>query len=226
MRVLWSGWSWSTSAGPWERTEGRGVSSKAPLAGKAEPDSGGAQGGPRPLLLDACCAINFFATRRAAEIVSELPYAFAVVDVAQREAGEVRRGGGSEDADEREAVDWQALIDASAVKVLTVAGEAELGTYVELAASLDDGEAATCAVAMRRGYAVATDDRKARNVLTAKSPQTRLYSTLDLLKQWCERRQLAAPAIQAVLRDLRERGRFLPPRGDPLKEWWDQFFSP
>ena len=182
------------------------------------------EGGARPLLLDACCAINLFATRRAAEIVSELPYAFAVVDVAQREAGEVRRGGGGEDADEREAVDWQALIDASTVEVLTVTGERELGTYVELAAGLDDGEAATCAVAVQRGYAVATDDRKARNVLAARNPQTRLYSTLELLRQWCEARMFGAVEIGAVLRDLRERGRFLPPRGDPQKEWWDQYF--
>jgi predicted nucleic acid-binding protein len=175
--------------------------------------------------LDACCAINLFATGRVQELVTELPHRFALVDVVKAESLYVRRGGLGDDAQDLVLVDWSPLVDAGQVVVLTLEGEAEENAFVELAANLDDGEAATCALAVSRGYAVATDDRRARSLLAARAPQLRVYSTLDIVRQWCDQRALGANEIAVLLQGLRERGRFLPPRHDPLRPWWDQFYG-
>jgi hypothetical protein len=60
-------------------------------------------------------------------------------------------------------VDLSRHVQASAFEIIDMtAGEIPL--YVELAGLVDDGEASTIAVAIKRGLALATDDRKARRV--------------------------------------------------------------
>jgi predicted nucleic acid-binding protein len=152
-----------------------------------------------------------------------LQFRFAITDVARREAQAVRRGVG-EHADDRDPIPWEELVTAEMVDVLTLTGEAEAATFVEFAAQLDDGEAATCALARHRGYAVATDDRSARRLLPMGAPAMRIYSTLDLMRQWCDVRTFRPAEIGQVLNDVRERGRFLPPRANPLRPWWERFF--
>jgi predicted nucleic acid-binding protein len=171
------------------------------------------------LLLDACCIINLFASRRIAEILHDLPYRSAVAEIVRQEALFVRAGVGME------AVVWEPLLESGLLPVLAFESEAEQETFVELAATLDDGEAATCALALHRGYAVATDDRVARRVLASRAQAIPIYSTTAILRQWCEMRALTEDEIRAVLRDVRERGRFVPPRSDAHRNWWDHFFT-
>lgn len=188
-------------------------------------DLGGETGGAGPLLLlDACCVINLFATRRVAEILTDLPYQFVVADVVQGEALLLRSGAG--ESAEMEPVAWEPIVSTGLVIVLQLTGDEEEATYVELTASLDDGEAATCALALQRGLAVATDDRKARRIMSSRAPQLLLLSTLDLIRAWCSLRDLGAHETAHVLRNVRVGGRFMPPRGNPLRAWWSQFLPP
>jgi len=173
---------------------------------------------------DACSYIVLFAGGRIADVVSDLPYQFAVVDVAKTEAHSIRRGGQGDDAQQLEPVDWQPLVESGRIAVLSLSGDAEAATYVELLSRLDDGEAATLAVAIHRGFAVATDDRVARSLFAARAAHLPLFSTLELLHQWCQLRGLSAEQIGMLLRNVRERGRFLPPRGDPFSGWWHRHY--
>jgi len=151
-------------------------------------------------------------------------YQFAVVDVAKGEARSIRRGGQGEGAEQFEPVDWQPLVESGRIAVFSLSGDAEAATYVELLSRLDDGEAATLAVAIHRGFGVATDDRVARSLFAARAAHLSLFSALELLRQWCQLRQLSAEEIGMLLKKVRERGRFLPPRGDPFNSWWHQHY--
>lgn len=182
---------------------------------------GGETASPPPfVLLDACCLINLYATRRMCEIVADLPVRFAVAERARTEAGYVRRGGRGEDSEDREPVDVGPLIVKGLLAVWRPETEAEAAIYVSFAVDLDDGEAMACALALHRGAGVATDDRKAQRLLRERAPDVELTTTAAIIKRWAELRQLAATELARVLIDVQERGRFAPGRHDPLRPWW------
>ena len=172
---------------------------------------------PDVTLLDACAVINLYATRRMDAILAAVPTAVGVVDLVRGEAHYVLRGGAGEDAREREPVDLGPSIAAGRLRVV-VPTEVEIAAFVDLTLALDDGEAMTAAVAIERGWVVATDDRKAERVL---SNRVRTRSTLDLVRAWSDEANIDAAELRVVLTDLRERGSYLPRRFHPLREWWE-----
>jgi hypothetical protein len=97
----------------------------------------------------------------------------------------------------------------------------ELSTFVQLARDLDDGEAATCALAIHRGYVVVTDDGKAMKVLRAQAPPVPQHSTLAVLKAWIDLVTLPSSEARIVLKAICQRGHFEFPRRDPLRPWAD-----
>jgi predicted nucleic acid-binding protein len=173
------------------------------------------------ILLDACCLLNLYATRCREEILTVVEGRFAVVERVAAEALYTRRGGSGEDADEKDAVDMGQLIARGLLEVLTVETAEEAASYVGFAAELDDGEAMTCALALHRGAAVATDDRKALRLLASRAPQIRVRSTTQLIKEWAEGAHVLPGELRNVLIDVRQRARFAPGRHDPLHAWWD-----
>ena len=178
--------------------------------------------GPETVLLDAWAVINLCASRHFEDILSDLPYRFAVAEkVSTDETLYVRRGGGGEDALEKEPLKLDPSVSAGNLQVLPLLSDDEATTFVSLTTELDDGEAATIAIALHRKLSVATDDRKARSRL--RQANVRSHSTLALLKEWCETRGLSSDEIATVLSDVRHRGSFLPPRGEPLQNWWDTY---
>lgn len=174
---------------------------------------------PASLLLDACCLVNLLATRRANEILRALPRRFQVVDGVASEVGYVRRGGSCADADELDPVSLQPLIDDGLIDVLHLDDPAETGTYVDFADVLGNGEAMTLTIALHRGHAVVTDDRKAARIAGAHG--VTVVATLELIKQWSEGVALDARELRQALIDLHERGRYLPARSHPLRLWWE-----
>ena len=172
------------------------------------------------LLLDASCLLNLYATGRLLQVAQALPWQLAVVDyVMEQEALYVRTIEQYEGQGETMPVDLSPLIDGGHLVVLRLESSSEEAHFVQLAASLDDGEAMTGAVARNRGYAVAIDDRKARRVLGEWAPGVRLVSTLELMQQW----GASVHQIQEVshaLRSMRYGARYFPGPRDPLYEWW------
>ncbi|MBA2244979.1 MAG: hypothetical protein H0W11_08475 [Gemmatimonadetes bacterium] len=180
----------------------------------------------RPLLLDACCLINLAATGRVEELLRSIPTPIWVADlVFGTEALYLRRGGGGEDAEERDRIDLTSLRDAGLLQVAGAEADAELATFITLAMDLDNGEAVTGALALHRGADVATDDRKAIRVLSAAGPELRIWRTSELIKDWAERLAVPQATVREVLLNVQERARFRPRRGDPLREWWDNIVA-
>jgi hypothetical protein len=176
------------------------------------------------VLLDACCLLNLYATRQIEEILRTIPARFAVAERAAAEALYVLHGGSGDDANDREPVDLQPLITAGLLEILQPETEGELASFVNFAAELDDGEAMTCALAVHRSAAVATDDRKALRILQAGAPQVSMHTTTDLIKSWADSRQITGSPLKKVLIDVQERACFAPGKHDPLQAWWDAMF--
>ncbi|HVW79364.1 MAG TPA: hypothetical protein VHB69_00285 [Mycobacteriales bacterium] len=102
----------------------------------------------------------------------------------------------------------------------------ELADYISLAVSLDDGEAATLALARSRGWPVVTDDRKAIRIAGSLRPAVRILDTPALLKLLARALRLDDAAIANTLRMVEERASFVPSRSSPDAEWWSQHREP
>jgi predicted nucleic acid-binding protein len=180
----------------------------------------------RPLILDASCLLNLYASGRLREIAQASPQRLVVVDyVIQQEALYIRRRSAVQDQEERESVDIAPLISAGLLQVITINCEAEAATFVDLAGEMDDGEALTCALAIHRQYDAATDDRKAQRILFTRAPQVVIRSTLAIVRQWAELTGITKTELRAVLVNIRFGAHYYPGVRDPYYEWWNDAVS-
>ena len=173
------------------------------------------------VLLDASCLINLYATGRLRDIALAVPYRLGVADyVLEREALYVWRPGGSVAEETRVPVDLEHLVEEGLIRVMRLESEEEERTFVDLAALMDDGEAVTGAIALHRGYAVATDDRKARRILAEHPRSITLVSTLELLKLWDGEVSVSEAELREALAAMESSASYLPGDRDPLRGWW------
>lgn len=176
-------------------------------------------------LLDACCLLNLLASG-CCEAILRAPHGkqtfiYAVAETVAGEVRYLRRGGEGEDAEQREPVDLEPLFSSGLLRLERLETAEELTAFVTLAVPLDDGEAATCALALQRGYGVATDERRARRLLALEMPAIQCMGTLELLKAWSETADSDNAAVAPALRAVRDRSRYIPPQNAPLRAWWD-----
>lgn len=173
------------------------------------------------LILDACCVINLAATAYTAEIMAALGIHVAIATYVQEQ--ELLSVGGSIRSLETQSViaDLQILERSGLLTYESPLGEAETVAYINFAADLgDDGEAVTCAIAAARGWAVATDDRKAINFLRRTAPDIPVVTTLEIIKYWSEQASSSAAKLPMVLHNIRAYGRYTPPQSHRLYAWW------
>ena len=173
------------------------------------------------LLLDASCLLNLYATGRMRDIAASTGYQFEVADYVLRyEAFYVLQTNLEGAAEERVPVDLDSLIGDGLLHVVELEGEDVLSSFVQLASLVDDGEAATGALALHRDCSVAIDDRKARRVMGEVMPGVALVSTLELMQLWAEEASTSASELQEALRAMQIRASYVPGRRDPLYGWW------
>ena len=157
--------------------------------------------GPASLILDASCLLNLSATERCRDIAALLREQVAVADYDQI------------------VVDLSPLVSEGLVEVMRLASPDEEAAFVALAAMIDDGEAVTAARAVHRECSVATDDRKARRVLSERVPTVPLVSTLDLMAQWVETMSGPLVELRTALERMRSGASSVPGPRDPRHMW-------
>ena len=131
------------------------------------------------MIADASVWINLAATGAAHRILQALPRPLAITDVA---LGELERGRqkGRQAADE-----VAALLNMKLMQVIPLAS-ADEALFMSLVAgtaseTLDDGEAATLACAVRLGACAVIDERKATSLAARRLTALEVCSTCDLL---------------------------------------------
>lgn len=167
------------------------------------------------LLLDACVMINLAATELPLpELAESNEVTFRMTSVTAAEVLYL-----IDESGQPEAIDLNAIIDRGEIQLVDLT-EDEQQQFIGLARDLDDGEAAALAVAAVRRWRVATDDRKARRLARSLQPPLDPVSTSALLHRWAADQSKRADRVAAVLQMIEERASFMPPRDDPLRNWW------
>jgi hypothetical protein len=116
------------------------------------------------------------------------------------------------------AIELQPFFDGGVLRPCDAHGEGETELFVQIAAALDDGEAMALTIAAGRGWALATDDRKAIREAARRGAST--LGTPELVKQWADTAGAPENAIARTLRNIQTFARFQPRRGSPLYQWW------
>jgi predicted nucleic acid-binding protein len=173
------------------------------------------------VIQDACVLINLLASGRFEDIASGCGFRFAITSVVAQEALYLRHAA----TGERERIDLQKFIDRGILEVLSVESEVEKLRYIEIALSLDDGEAESVAIAESRHLALATDDKKARTIIQHQGLKIELWSTCQLLKHWQNKCSISDTDLSEVLAHIFSRAKYCPKFGHPDFEWWAKYLT-
>ena len=168
------------------------------------------------VIQDACVLINLLASGRFENIASGCGLRFAIASVVVQESMYLHNA----DSGEREMIDLKPLIEKGILETLAVESENEKLRYIELALNLDDGEAESVAIAEARHFALATDDKKARNLIQREGLKIELWSTCSLIRHWQGKCSIPDNDLKGVLTNIFQRARYRPKLGHPDFKWW------
>jgi predicted nucleic acid-binding protein len=157
-------------------------------------------------LIDACGVINLCACRRLPDVVATYGRFLIVKEVS------------SEVVDTVEGTVGSLQLVSETVEL----NETELATYIQLASlpGMDDGEAATFAVAHHRALAVITDDRRAIRVARKRMPNIEIIGTAMFLRDFAARVNLSREEVSELLHAVEEDASFSPRADDENAAWW------
>lgn len=170
----------------------------------------------QPLVLDASTLLNLLATGEAEAILRCVPVQRIVCAIAASEVLHLRN---EDPAKPPEPVSVQPLIDSGLLISASPLTPHEELIFVQLAASLDDGEAMSLALCVSRNWALATDDRKAQTIATARAVP--IVASSHLVLNWIKEAGIDRDTVRSALRLIGTRARFRPWRGYPEQDWWD-----
>jgi predicted nucleic acid-binding protein len=170
-------------------------------------------------IVDSCCVINLYA---AGNLLTLLPPLGLRLHVPEKVLGESLYVRQPDPADAaklvQRTVDLSPIIGAGLLHRCDLEGEDELSLFVQLATTLDDGEATCLALAKQRGWTLATDDRKGRR--EAGSLGVPVVTTSELVKAWADATKADDTAVAKLLREIQDYARFAPHKTMPLHQWW------
>ena len=179
------------------------------------------------LVLDTSCLLNLYATGRMREISLAVPAQLEVAEyVLENEVIYTWQTDATGIREEAVPADLTPLIVEGLIRVVKLESPDDQATFLTLAALVDDGEAATAALALGRGCSVATDDRKARRVFGELMPEVRLVSTLELLKLWAAESQVSTVVLREAMSSMTRSASYVPNSRELLFEWWNSVMSP
>lgn len=164
------------------------------------------------LLLDACQCINLAAADLLLRAAPSVAKSVHVVPQVAREA--LYLHGIDGEASQR--------VELAGVDVVQL-NDDELDMYVRLAATLDDGEAATIAVAAQRHWILGTDDRAALRAADRLAIPLATMGTTELIRRCADSLSLVDAEIRRVIGAIETRARYVPRQDDPHLDWWVRF---
>jgi predicted nucleic acid-binding protein len=171
------------------------------------------------LVVDSCCVINLFAAGNLSSLLPSLGVRLHVPTKVKEESLFIRRRD-PDDARKlvRQEVDLAPALAAGLFQTCDLQGPAESNLFVQLATTLDDGEAVCLALAKNRGWGLATDDRRARREAVAIGVP--VVSTAELVQTWADNTKASEADVAQVLRNIQDFAQFVPHRSIPLHSWW------
>jgi predicted nucleic acid-binding protein len=173
-------------------------------------------------ILDACALLNLYASGFMEAILANRPRQCCVVEQVQKESLFIRKPSDSGVGFDKEPVTLESYFQTGRLRLVKLESENEQNLFVNLAAQIDDGEAATIAVAISRDMQVATDDKKAIRILQQEAPNLTRLSTLDIIKLWSEIVSITPVELKTALENILKYASYRPGKNHHLFEWWQR----
>lgn len=117
--------------------------------------------------------------------------------------------------------DVRAPVDMAGLEVVDLQPD-QLDTFVDLARRLDDGEAATLALAFHSGITAVTDDKRAAREAAQLAPPVETIGTARVLRLLQAALGLSDVKLSFWLLQIERRARFRPTSRDSDNEWWQR----
>lgn len=174
------------------------------------------------VILDASCAINLYASRQMEAILAAIPVQVTIAEYVSSDEVLMVRSDPLDGPQIKESINLQPFVDSNKLQIISLTSVEEVSA-VNFAATLDNGEAFTGAVALHRKWAMALDDRQAISFYKQEAPHLQIVGTLDLIKYWADTNLPSKDAIQKTLRNIRVRARYMPKHNHVLYQWWQLY---
>ncbi|MBX3277614.1 MAG: hypothetical protein KF868_06375 [Acidobacteria bacterium] len=173
---------------------------------------------PRILIIDACVLINLLASGEIKAILKVAAKQSLLCSVVEKESIFLRA---DDPQDGLESVDLKPLIEDGVLTICDLDTPEEEQLYVNYASVLDDGEAMSLAIALARGWRLATDERKARRLFLEAANNSHLLTTTSaLVRDWSELKKIARKRLKTILFQIESRARYRPSTWDANHQWW------
>jgi predicted nucleic acid-binding protein len=193
------------------------------------------------VVLDTCCLINLFAAGRILSGDAPPPkprgrpgkrpgpppdpkklyldYIFHIPAKVKEEARYIRQPDKKDESKLVKAeIDLAPLVTAGFLHECDLQSDVETQLFVQLAAKLDDGEAACFAIAKSRGWLLASDERPTENL--AKKHGVALVTTPELVKHWADKTKPKKEEVAKALWNIQTYAHYFPRKTIPLYSWW------
>lgn len=172
------------------------------------------------LVLDACCLINLCASQRLNEIASTLSSIVLIHEFVANESLYIRQPADNDPtALIPVQIDIAGLTAGKSFRLCQFSNDSELQMFVDLASVIDDGEAASIAVAHCRKLTLATDDRKA--IFVARSLDIPVLTTPELLLKWINATNPNPVEVSTVINNIEQYAKFRPHPLSAFANWWE-----
>lgn len=169
------------------------------------------------IVLDAVSLINLYASNHIEEILQAIPCQIAVTEyVKTNEALWIYTDPNNKVKANTTPIVLEPLITAGLLKIVDYETEGEAQDFVYFSQYMDDGEAVTGAIALHRGWSIASDDGRALKCFQREVPHLSLVSTFDLVKWWAENTRPNDVLVVEVLRNIWQIGGHRPPPTHPF----------
>jgi hypothetical protein len=173
-------------------------------------------------VIDACCLIDLLASGQAEAILRATGHAWHLPSSVQAEVQYVRQHDPDSPGTHRNVpVDLTPLVGSGVLTLCQPDDTQEQSRYVHYATLFrSDGEAMCLALAECRGWAVATDDRRA--ILVAQQAGLTVVSCPELVKAWADATRPDTSTLKQVLNDIQMLAQFRPNSSMAESDWWSQ----
>lgn len=171
-------------------------------------------------VIDACCLIDLLASGSAEAVLRAAGFDWHLPAAVQGEVQYVRQHDPEQPGHTiLVPADLTPLISTAVLCVCQPNEDQELDRFTQYAAVFrSDGEAMCIAIAERRGWIVATDDRKAIRV--GREAGLTVISSPQLVKTWADIARPTDTALQEALQDIEFLAQFRPNPSMPEYPWW------
>jgi hypothetical protein len=170
--------------------------------------------------IDACCLFDLLASGRAEAILRATGFSWQLPSAVRGEVQYLRQHDPAQPGKfVKVPADLSALISSGVLTVCAPENQQELDRFVHYATVFrSDGESMCLALAERRGWLVATDDKKAIRV--AQQAGLKVVSCPELVKAWAAAANPDPATLVNVLRDIEVLAQFKPNPSMPEHDWW------